>query len=208
MRKRLFIAGMAGLFIFGLSLGICADPLILSPTANTLTTGQFRAEAAWRSNNSKERLFRLGAGLQQYELNVLRTDKPDSKTENIVGVQWSFLPETSFNPAVAFGISDAGDQSDDGIGVYGVITRHFPIGKSSVFIKDFAATLGLGLFGVRGPFASFEAKLPSGFFLQGEYDSRNLNGAIGWQPLKQFRVKAYSIDKDYYLGAECVPVFF
>ncbi len=208
MRKKILIAALVGLFISGLSIGICADPLILSPTANTLTTGQFRAEAAWRSNESKDRLFRLGTGLQQYELNVLRVEKPDSKAENIVGAQWSFLPETSFNPAVAFGISDAGDQSDDGIGVYGVITRHLPIGRSSVFIKDFAATVGLGLFGIKGPFAGFEAKLPSKFFVQGEYDSRNFNGAVGWQPLKQFRVKAYSIDRDYYIGAELVPVWF
>ncbi len=208
MRKKLFTAALVGLFMSGLSLGICADPLILSPTANTLTTGQYRAEAAWRSDGSNGRLFRLGTGLQQYELNVLRLEKHDSRADNIVGAQWSFLPETSFNPAVAFGISDAGNQSDDGIGVYGVITRHLPIGKSSVFIKDFAATMGLGLFGIRGPFAGFEAKLPGKFFVQGEYDSHNLNGAVGWQPLKLFRIKAYTIDKDYYLGAELVPVFF
>ncbi|MGI6294934.1 MAG: hypothetical protein ACOX3G_02500 [Armatimonadota bacterium] len=208
MITRLLTTAIAGLILSGLSLGICADPLILSPTANTLTTGQYRAEAAWRSNNSRDRLFRLGAGFQQYEVNVLRLEKHDSRADNIVGVQWSFLPETSFNPAVAFGISDAGNQSDDGTGIYGVITRHLPIGRSSVFIKDFAATVGLGLFGIRGPFAGFEARLPYKFFVQGEYDSRNLNGAIGWQPLKQFRVKAYTIDKDYYLGAELVPVFF
>ncbi|NLN75363.1 MAG: hypothetical protein GX139_03545 [Armatimonadetes bacterium] len=203
------ITGTTGaILVFCLMLSAHADPLIMAPTATTLTTGQVRAEAAMRTNDSQDRFFRLGAGLQQFELNVTRVEKPQLKTDNIVGLQWSFLPETSFSPAVAFGVSDAASQSDDGIGVYGVVTKDLPIGKSSSILKECSLTFGLGLFGIRGPLGGFEAKLHNRIFFQGEYDSRRFNGAIGWQPVKQFRLKAYTIDKDYYFGAEVLPLYF
>lgn len=138
----------------------------------------------------------------------MRLERPRLDAENMVGIQASFLPETSLSPAVAFGVRDVAGQSPEGIGVYAVITRHLPVGPASVLVKDLAATVGIGLFGVRGPFAGFEAKLPYGLFAQGEYDSRNLNAAVGWQPTKLFRVKAYTIRNEFYLGAELVPVTF
>ena len=58
------------------------------------------------------------------------------------------------------------------------------------------------------PFCGFEAKLPGRFFVQGEYDSRDLNAAIGWQPVDLFRIKAYTIRSESYFGAELVPVTF
>lgn len=194
--------------VLALSIAASANYLILAPTATTLTTGQVRAEAALSSGNTNGRYYWLATGLQQYELNAIRLEKPGLSAQNMVGIQASFLPETSLNPAVAFGIRDVASQSPDGIGVYAVVTRHLPVGAASVIVKDFAATVGVGLFGVRGPFSGFEAKLPMNIFVQAEYDSHNVNAAVGWQPTSLFRVKAYSIDKDFYLGAELVPVTF
>lgn len=196
------------LMIFAGAISAGADYLILAPTATTLTTGQIRAEAAVRSNDSQQRYYRLGTGLQQLELTATRIERPKLSAETMVGAQWSFLPETVLSPALAFGVSDIASQSSDGIGVYAVITRHLPIGARSTVIKDFAATAGIGMFGIRGPFFGFEAKLPMKMFVQGEYDSRNLNAAIGWQPRKIFRIKGYIIDKDTYVGAELVPLSF
>jgi hypothetical protein len=185
-----------------------ANYLILTPTATTLTTGQVRAEAALSPDNTNSRYYWLATGLQQYELNAIRLERPGLSAQNMVGIQASFLPETSLNPAVAFGIRDAASQSPNGIGIYAVVTRHIPVGAASVIVKDFATTAGVGLFGIRGPFTSFEAKLPMNIFVQGEYDSHDVNAAVGWQPTKLFRVKAYSISKDLYFGAELVPVTF
>lgn len=193
---------------FATGMGVQADYLLLAPTATTLVPGQVRAEAAFSPDNSQGRYYWLATGLQQYELSAIRQERPGLSSENLLGIQASFLPETSLNPAVAFGVRDAVNQSSEGIGIYAVVTRHLPVGARSVLIKDFAATVGVGLFGIRGPFSGFEAKLPMNLFVQGEWDSRDFNAAAGWQPASLFRVKAYTIHKEFYLGAELVPVAF
>lgn len=200
------------LFAFALiiALGVPAgaDYLLLSPTATTLTTGQIRAEAAFSPDSSDGRYYWLATGFEQYELSAVRRERPGLSADNMIGIQASFLPETSLNPAIAFGVRDVASQTSGGIGIYAAITRHLPVGAGSILIKDCAVTAGVGLFGVRGPFGSVEAKLPMNLFVQGEYDSRDFNGAVGWQPTSLFRVKAYSIRKEFYLGAELVPVTF
>lgn len=185
----------------------CANPLILAPTATTLTTGQVRAEAALSSSRDDGRYYWLATGLQQYEINAIGFQRHGGRVEAAIGAQASFLPETSLSPAVAFGISDIASQWD-GVGIYAVVTKHLPVGQSSPVIRGLAATVGIGVLGIKGPFAGVEAKLPRGFFVQGEWDSHDLNAAIGWQPISLFRVKAYSVRGETYYGAELVPVAF
>lgn len=185
-----------------------ADPLLLAPTGATLTTGQVRAAAALNPSDSQDRYFWLGAGLMQVELNVLRIERPNQTAENIVGAQWNFLPETIITPAVGFGVRDALSDSKEGIGVYGAVTRHLPAGPASRVLTDFAVTAGVGVGGIRGPFFGFEARFPSRLIAQGEYDSRDFNAAIAWQPIPLFRLKAYSIRSEFYLGAELAPIRF
>lgn len=185
-----------------------ANPLILAPTATTLTTGQVRAEAALSLSNTNGHYYWLGTGLQQYELSAIGFQQRGGKIEGMVGLQASFLPETSLSPAIAFGVNDIASQSSDGIGLYAVVTKHLPVGPAAFLIHDFAATVGVGLFGIRGPFSGFEAKLPGKFFVEGEWDSHDFNAAVGWQPISLFRIKAYSIRGDTYFGAELVPMTF
>ena len=185
-----------------------ANPLILAPTGTTLGTGQFRAEAAFSPNNDEGRYFWFGAGLAQVEANVIRRDMPGAEAENLFGLQWNFLPETFATPALAFGGTDLASESGEGIGVYVAATKKLGLSKYVPFVKQVSGTIGIGAGGIRGPFASLEAKLPLRLFVQGEYDSRNLNAAVGWQPAKMFRVKAYGIDGDLYLGAELLPISF
>ncbi len=185
-----------------------ANPIILAPSATTLTTGQVRAEAALSSGNEHGRYYWLTTGVQQYELSAIGFQRRSEKVEGMFSIQQCFLPETMLSPAVAFGISDMASQSPDGVGLYAVVTRHLPIGQASFLIRDFAATAGVGVLGIKGPFCGFEAKLPGNFFIQGEYDSHDTNAAIGWQPINLFRVKAYSIQSDIYFGAELMPMTF
>ncbi len=185
-----------------------ANPLLLIPTGTTLSTGQYRAEAALSPNNDHGKYFWLGTGFRQCEVDVIRVDNRHGTDENLIAVQWEYLPETSLTPAVAFGATDVASQSAEGIGVYLVITRHLPIGESSRILKDFALTAGIGVAGIRGPFFGFEAKLPGSFFAEGEYDSQNLNAAVGWEPMPRFRIKAYTIRSELYFGAEFVSVTF
>lgn len=193
-----------------LALGCAAhaDYMLLSPTATTLTTGQVRAEAALAPDSSDGRYYWLATGLQQYELTAIRQERPGLSAQNTFGIQFSFLPETSLSPAVAFGVSDVASQTSEGTGIYGAITKHIPLGPASIFVNDLEATVGIGAFGIRGPFGSVQAKLPMGMFVQGEYDSRDFNAAVGWQPIGILRVKAYTIRHDLFLGAEIVPISF
>jgi hypothetical protein len=206
MRHRRWATALVA--VLALAVPAICNPLILAPTATTLTTGQVRAEAALSSGNNNGRYYWLGTGLQQYEMNAIGFQQRGEQIEGMVGVQASFLPETSLSPAIAFGVNDLASQSSDGIGLYAVVTRHLPVGAASIFVKDFAATVGVGVLGIKGPFSGFEAKLPGNLFVQGEWDSHDLNAAVGWQPTSLFRVKAYSIRGDTYYGAELVPMTF
>lgn len=187
---------------------VSADNMLLAPSATTLVTGQFRAEAAFSPHSRDGKYFWFATGARQLEVSALSIGYHGGRLENLFSAQWSFLPETSLTPAIAFGLRDVASQSREGVGAYVVVTRHLPIGATSRVFKEFAVTVGIGAVGIWGPFAGFDAKLPWGLFAQGEYDSRDLNGAIGWQPGRSFRLKAYTIRKHTYFGAEIVPIEF
>ena len=184
-----------------------ANNLLLAPTGTTLTTGQFRAEAALSPNNDNGKYFWLGAGLHQLELNAISVDNNPGNTENLVGAQWNFIPETIFTPAVAFGVRDAASESSEGIGVYFAITRHLPLPENSI-LQDFGVTFGMGAAGIRGPFFGFQANLPHGFFAEGEYDSKDFNAAVGWEVMPMFKLKGYYIRGEAYFGAQFTNVEF
>jgi hypothetical protein len=185
-----------------------ANRILLVPSGETLTTGQIRAEAALSPSNNDGKYMWLAAGLMQVELSVLRHERPSGEQDNEYSAQWNFLPETSFNPAVAFGVQDIADESEDGVTGYVVATKHLPIGAISPIVKDLAVTAGLAAGGIKGPFFGVEARLPLKFFIQGEYDSSDINAAFGWQPISMFRLKAYTIKNDAYFGAELLPLRF
>lgn len=185
-----------------------ANNLILIPTGSTLTTGQVRAEAAVSVDGAESHYYWLGTGLKQYELNVTRFQRPGLDAENIAEVQFSFLPETILTPGVAFGVNDFANQSEQGIAPYAVISRSLPLGQSALLLKSLTATVGIGALGIRGPFFGFEAELPANIVVEGEYDSRDFNGAIGWKPISMLMLKAYSIRRETFVGAELVPLTF
>ncbi len=204
MRKDL----LAGLLMAVLATGpAAANYLLLAPTGVTLTTGQYRAEAALSPDNDEGKYFWLGTGFRQYEFNVIRVDNKDGSDESLIGVQLNFIPETFLTPAVSFGLKDVASQSAEGVGIYVAITRSLPLSERSI-LKQFALTVGLGAAGIRGPFVGFQAELPGRFFAEGEYDSQNLNAAVGWEPLAGFKVKAYTIRGELYYGAQLARVEF
>ncbi len=185
-----------------------ANPLILTPSGTTLTTGQFRAEAAFSPDDEHGKYFWFATGLMQLEASIIRYEPRGGQAENLINAQWCFIPETFFTPAVSFGAIDIAAESEEGPSGFLAVTKSVPIGRFLPVIQDFKATVGLGVGGMRGPFASFETKLPYGLFMQGEYDTRDFNGAVGWQPAPLFRLKAYSIRAEFYVGAELVPMSF
>lgn len=191
-----------------LCVGCRADPALLAPTGVTLTTGQIRAAAAFSTEDSADRYFWLGAGLMQVEINLLRIESSGGASRNVLGAQWNFLPETMITPAVGFGVRDALSDSEEGFGIYAAVTKRLPVPALAATVQELAVTAGIGAGGIKGPFFSAEARLPSRLILQLEYDSRDLNGALAWEPVPPFRLKAYSIRSEFYLGAEIAPLRF
>ena len=199
--KKLLLAAIA-LLVFAAG-PVLANYILLAPSGTTLTTGQVRAEAAFSPNNDHGKFFWLGTGLMQLEVNMIAVANPGAnKTENRVGAQWSFLPETSVTPAVAFGVTDVASESREGIGGYAVVTKHLRTGAINPLLKELSVTGGIGAGGIRGPFAGVEARFPAGIFVQAEYDSHDFNGAVGWQPISLLRFKAYTLRDNFYIGAE------
>ncbi|MCE5197564.1 MAG: hypothetical protein ABFD54_04155 [Armatimonadota bacterium] len=187
---------------------VSANRILLAPSGETLTTGQIRAEAAISPGNDDGKYFWLGAGLMQLEVSALRFENSAGDDQDQFSAQWNFLPETMITPAVAFGVQDVTDNSDDGIAGYAVVTKHLAVGRFNPVIKSLAATAGVGFGGIDGPFFGLEAKLPYGFFAQAEYDSRDFNAAFGWQPISALRLKGYTIRDEFYVGAELQPFQF
>lgn len=205
MKRTAFITA---LIVFALGVSALANPIILAPSGTTLTTGQFRAEAALSPSNESGQYYWLAAGLLRLELNAVMFRNSGGENESRIGAQWNFLPETFLTPAIGFGVTDVTSESPDGIGAYVAATRHLPVGIASSILKELSVTAGVGVGGINGPFAGFEAKFPWHFFAQGEYDSHDFNAAVGWQPIEQFRLKAYTIRNDFFLGAELLPISF
>ncbi|MHB9036134.1 MAG: hypothetical protein ACYC64_05665 [Armatimonadota bacterium] len=205
MKKAILAILMLGAWASGPAM---ANRILLVPSGETLTTGQVRAEAALSPSNDQGKYMWLATGLMQVELNLLRHEKPSGQSDNEYGAQWNFLPETSFNPGVGFGVQDIAGESDDGVSGYLVATKHLPIGIVNPWVKDFSVTAGLAAGGMKGPFFGAEAHLPLKFFIQGEYDTHTFNAAVGWQPISMFRVKAYTINNEAYYGAELMPIRF
>lgn len=210
VRKTNLPITLAAIAIFGTSVfnKCLCNPLLLAPTGTTLTTGQFRAEAAVSPGNKRGNYTWVATGFKQFEASLIRISGVVGEDANLFSAQWCFLPETFVTPAISLGVYDIGVQTEDGLGVYFAASKHISTKTMTKFLRDFSVTFGVGLGGIKGPFASFEAKLPAGLVLQGEYDSKDLNGAIGWQPAPSLRFKIYSIRKDTYYGAEFIPSVF
>lgn len=185
-----------------------ANPVILAPSATTLGLGQVRAEAALSPDNESGKYYWLSTGALGVEASLIRVEDANRKIENLFSAQMSFLPETFLSPALAFGVSDIGSQSAEGIGLYAVATKTLELSRFVPLVREFRATAGVGVGGIRGPFFAAEAKLPLRVFVQGEYDSRDFNAAVGFQPIEMLRFKAYNIRGDFFFGAELKPISF
>ncbi|MCX6345413.1 MAG: DUF4148 domain-containing protein [Armatimonadetes bacterium] len=185
-----------------------ANYLLLAPTGTTLTTAQVRAEAALSPSGDNGQYYWLATGLMQVELNVLRFQPTEGDVQNRLGAQWNFLPETMITPAVGFGVTDVTNDSSNGSGFYVAVTKRLPMSRLPLIVKDLSITVGIGAGGIKGPFGSVEAHFPAGLFMQAEYDSHDFNGAVGWQPVSMFRVKAYTLHDETYYGAEFLPIQF
>jgi len=206
---------------------VSADRVIFAPTGTILSGGEFKAEGAIQASGDNNKIYWLGVGLQQLELNVTRIEfDTDSVTEsmekslrptkaifdlapdtgdkvNIVGAAMSIVPETSLTPGVAVGIWDLTDETADGIGYYIAMSKVVPLTQELPLpIQDVKVHAGYGIKGIDGLFAGAEASLPLGLKLSAEWFQDELNYALGWGIGNTLQVKGYILDDETFYGLQ------
>lgn len=196
------------IMVLWLAVPVWANYAILTPTGTTLSTGQFRAEVAAGANTDSGKYYWLGMGLTMGEINLISRAPDKGSSQTNFGAQIGFLPETFATPAVGFGVMGISSGTNRDFSGYVAVTKTLPVGALGGFASDVKASVGLSAGGNTGLFGSVEATLPFGFFLQGEYDTKNINTAFGWQLAKLIRLKAYNIHDDVFVGMELSTVRF
>ncbi|MFQ3549281.1 MAG: hypothetical protein SNJ70_05985 [Armatimonadota bacterium] len=177
-----------------------ADSILFTPKGNTLKLGEFKIEGAVKPIDSYKSYFWLNVGFTEFELSANIFDSKERRTEVLINGQWNFLPETTYTPGIAFGFKDLFSQSKLGTGIFAAVSMTLPY--ESKLLENTKATVGVGLFGIKGPFAGLEKQLPNGFFLQSEYDSRDINAAFGWKIMDCLKIKTYLLKNEVYYGLE------
>lgn len=176
------------------------DRLILMPTGATLPTGRFRLEGAFNIDDHRPNIAWAAVGVGPIELQAVRFHDVGKSAEFTAGVEAQLLPETMLTPAVGIGISDIADKGPNGRAEYIAATSTIPAERAP-WVRSLKLHAGLGVEGIRGVFAGAQAGLPYNISLTLEFDSRTLNGSVGWSPVRHLELKAYRIKHDTYVGA-------
>ena len=200
---------------------VSADRIIFAPTGTTLSPGELKAEAATSPSNDNSRIYWLGLGMKQFEVNAIRLDgrndnpvvsedrgraivdfdDPESKDIDIINAQLNLVPETTLTPAISVGAWDLTDKTEGGTGYFLAITKGVPLTKELPLpIRDVKVHAGFGISGIEDFFGGAEASLPLGLRVSAEYFQKDLNYAIGWGPLPGLQVKAYILDGETFYG--------
>jgi hypothetical protein len=179
-----------------------ADRLIWIPTAYTSgLQGEYLGEA---DGNRGLLTGQFGIG-RQFELLARHYKDFSADDETEVGGQWQVLPEGFATPAVAVGVWDVADEGDQGRRFFGVISKSVPIvNKLPLGVRDIKVHAGVGSNRLSGVFLGGQVGFPFGLRLYGEYDARDFNAGLSWNPILPLRLKLESWDGDFFLGAQFI----
>lgn len=199
-----------------------ADRIIFAPTGTTLSAGEVKAEAATSPSNDDSKIYWVGLGLQNFEVNAIRFDfKNDSPTVtknrsrtivnfdtsldeedyDIVNAQLGLIPETTLTPAISIGTWDLTDKTADGTGYFLAFSKAVPLTKELPLpVSDVKVHAGFGISGMDNIFGGAEASLPLGLKVSAEYFQKDFNYALGWGPVAGLQLKAYILDGETYYG--------
>lgn len=185
-----------------------ADRLILIPEGTTLSTGGVKGEVLARTDGDGE-MYAANIGFSRFEIEgVSFQNFNNSDDATAISAQVSILPQTSFTPAIAFGIRDIGNDSDGKNSLYGGRGYYLAVSKKLVApdviksgFKDVSLHCGVGADSIKGVFFGIEGALPMGLRLAAEYDSENVNAEISYNIIPAIKIDAASIKGDMYYGA-------
>lgn len=192
------------LFCCCLGGAVSADRLIIIPEGTTLTTGAARVEYAGRQS---AQAYWAAVGILRLEVEGAWFKGFGAGNANALSAQVSVLPETSFTPAVALGVRDMGDKTDDQTALYGgrsfyvAASKSVPLAGGEAMLQELKVHVGIGTGSLKGVFFGAETTLPGKVQLAGEYDTRNFNFAATYFVAPVVRLRVSSIGGDPYYGA-------
>ena len=200
-----------------LALCVCqaeADRLILIPTGSVLDSGAIKAEAAFRSSDGSsifvprdaDQINWANIGISRFEVDARRL-VAGGLDKITVGIEAGVLPETLITPGVGIGIRDLTDELERSY--YLAVTKTVPLSdKLPLPIHDVKVHGGFGINGeLGGFFAGGQVGLPMNLTLCAEYDSENFNAALKWSPVSKIGLKVYTLDSEFFYGADIKLAF-
>lgn len=191
---------VAGILIV-LPATVWADRLIRMPIGYNLPPGSLKIEVARRNGNGELTQYWAQVGLVGgIELEATRIESAGRTTDSL-SLQYKLLPDIGFTPAVSLGLRDIADNTQEGFSVYVALGYRLPYMPPNPLIEEMYVFGGLGAGGIKGLFIGTEIRTPYRILLSVEYDSRQWNGAISWEPLPMLRLRLYSIDSQTFYGA-------
>lgn len=208
--------GLAAVFLLAALSRASADPVIVTPSGVSLTTGNAQAETLSTVEGKPRSLSFLTVGLAAVEVQAVELSRP-GLGKLAFSAQTQILPETTLSPAVSAGVRDLANstRSFDASGYYG--RAYYLAGTKALdrtvgaptVLHDFSLTAGVGFGAMRGPFGSVSARMPLN--LQGalEYDSRRLNARVALPLGTAARLEYARVNGRGYVGLQLhTPVNF
>ncbi len=197
---------VSSVLLCGLAAGFAsADRLILIPEGTTLGTGGLKAEYVKRADNDSTAVW-ASVGVSRIELEGSWFKGFGAGDLNAVSAQVAVLPETSFTPAVALGMRDMGNNTDnshgfyDGSALYIAASKGVAIGTPA--LSDLKVHIGAGTGSLRGVFFGAETTVGGKLQIAAEYDTDKFNFSAAYPVAPMFKLKALSVRGDFYYGAQ------
>jgi hypothetical protein len=185
-------------------VAVHADRLIIIPEGTTLTTGAARVEYA---GHESKQAYWAAVGISRLEVEGAWFKGFGAGNANALSAQVGVLPETSFTPALALGVRDIGDKTDDepalyaGRSFYVAASKSVPLSGGEAMLQELKVHVGIGTGSLKGVFFGAETTLPGKVQLAGEYDTETFNFAATYSVAPFVKMRVSSIGGDAYYGA-------
>jgi len=200
-------------FLYVLALGLLAfaaparaDQLIQIPTADL---SPWSAEATFRLDGVDERYYSLrgpvgvaGEFFLRYYANL------DKSYDTAIGGQLQLLPQGFGTPSLSVGVWDAFNVGPYGRRFFLILSKNFTeLDSVPTFLHgtDIHFGFGTGRFGT--VLLGVRRRLPGGFSLVAEFDSRRWNEGLWWQPVNFLRLRGEFQNGTPFVGGNLMVQF-
>lgn len=183
------------------AVGAAADRILLAPTGNTLSEFSCKSEFALSSNGLSDYswfAYSSGDGIE------LEINRYESSVE--IHKEWSMnieypMPTLRGLPAISFGVRDITCTGDDRGAFYAASTKGLLLSKAQRKVwRSINLTAGAGTGRIGGAYVGVAGRLAQGPTFSAELFERRLNLGIGIPLIRNFQIKATSLDGSLFYG--------